>query len=172
VNIFVLHENPEIAASYHCDQHLHKMILESAQMLSTWAWSNFPKARPHIYKPAYENHPCTQWVSKATDNRIYLIQLARGLENVRQSLGHEEHSSSKIIEVIADIVGHDDFPQMYETPTEFVFAGIPSIAIRNESVVQKYQRYYRFKHKQWLDTRAPMSYKGRPAPSFMADLFQ
>lgn len=35
MNIFVLNENPEIAAREHCDKHVVKMILESAQMLST-----------------------------------------------------------------------------------------------------------------------------------------
>lgn len=170
MNIFVLDTNPGIAASYHCDQHLHKMILESAQMLSTWAYKHFPKARPYIYKPAYENHPCTQWIAKATDNRIYLILLARELENIRQSLGCQEHSASKVIEVVADITGHDDFPQLYKTPIELVFAGPPSIAIRNLTVVEKYKMLYRKKHAQWLDTRLPMSYKGRPVPDFMADL--
>jgi hypothetical protein len=35
MNIFVIHENPIIAAREHCDKHVVKMILESAQMLST-----------------------------------------------------------------------------------------------------------------------------------------
>ena len=35
MNIFYLHENPEICAEYHCDKHVVKMILETAQMLST-----------------------------------------------------------------------------------------------------------------------------------------
>ena len=35
MNIFVLHDNPIIAAKYQCDKHVVKMILESGQMLST-----------------------------------------------------------------------------------------------------------------------------------------
>ena len=35
VNIFILDENPKTCAEYHCDKHVIKMILESAQMLST-----------------------------------------------------------------------------------------------------------------------------------------
>ncbi len=35
MNIFVLDRNPEIAASYHCDRHVVKMIVEYAQLLST-----------------------------------------------------------------------------------------------------------------------------------------
>lgn len=35
MNIFYLDKNPVMAAQYHCDQHVVKMILETAQMLST-----------------------------------------------------------------------------------------------------------------------------------------
>ena len=35
MNIFVLHLNPHIAAQMHCDQHVIKMIIESAQLLYT-----------------------------------------------------------------------------------------------------------------------------------------
>jgi hypothetical protein len=171
MNIFVLDIDPAIAASYHCDQHLHRMILESAQMLSTWAYKYFPKAHPYIYKPTHTNHPCTKWIDEATDNRIYLILLARRLETIRQSLGCPEHSSSKIIEVVADITGHDDFPQLYTTPKTFVFAGPPTIAITSKPITEKYQKYYRQKHAQWaLDKGRGMTYKNRPIPPFMQDL--
>ena len=33
MNIFVLDYNPQVAAEYHCDKHVVKMILESAQIL-------------------------------------------------------------------------------------------------------------------------------------------
>ena len=35
MNIFYLHENPEVCAKMHCDKHVAKMIIEYAQMLST-----------------------------------------------------------------------------------------------------------------------------------------
>ena len=35
MNIFYLHENPVTAAEMSCDKHVTKMILESAQLLST-----------------------------------------------------------------------------------------------------------------------------------------
>jgi hypothetical protein len=35
MNIFYLDHDPEQAAQYHCDKHVVKMILESAQLLST-----------------------------------------------------------------------------------------------------------------------------------------
>lgn len=35
MNIFYLDENPKLCAEYHCDRHVVKMILESAQLLCT-----------------------------------------------------------------------------------------------------------------------------------------
>ena len=35
MNIFYLDRNPKVAAEMHCDKHVVKMILESAQMLCT-----------------------------------------------------------------------------------------------------------------------------------------
>ena len=38
MNIFVLDESPILAARDHCDKHICKMILESAQMLCAAHW--------------------------------------------------------------------------------------------------------------------------------------
>jgi hypothetical protein len=35
MNIFILHEDPVVAAQMQCDKHVPKMVVESAQMLST-----------------------------------------------------------------------------------------------------------------------------------------
>jgi len=35
MNIFYLHNDPQVCAAYHCDKHVVKMILEYAQLLST-----------------------------------------------------------------------------------------------------------------------------------------
>ena len=35
MNIFFLDTDPKTSASYHCDKHVVKMIIESAQLLST-----------------------------------------------------------------------------------------------------------------------------------------
>ena len=34
MNIFVLHENPRIAAQMHCERHILKMIIEHTQMMA------------------------------------------------------------------------------------------------------------------------------------------
>lgn len=177
MNIFVLDTDPAIAASYHCDQHLHKMILESAQMACAVAlhYATFRKdlkGLPH-YKPTHINHPCTEWLRKDIRNVFWMYNMCCHLEQIRLRLDCPEHNSMKVLHWLAQLVEIDyQFIKAENaTPKKFIFAGPSSIEIRNLSVVEKYQMYYRQKHRKWLDTRAPMSYKNRPIPPFLQDLF-
>jgi hypothetical protein len=55
MNIFALDESPMFAAQFHCDKHVVKMVLETAQILSTvHHLEDVPQQeyiRKHIYKP-------------------------------------------------------------------------------------------------------------------------
>jgi hypothetical protein len=167
VNIFVLDPDPQKAALAHCDEHLHKMILESAQMLSTAAHIHFPHLAPYIYAPAYQTHPCTVWTCANFNHMVWLCSLADTLECLRESKGCNRHSSMDVIKAI-----YDCLPGYAPVVQEFAEAMYPHIKIRQDlSTVQKYQLYYRKKHTQWaLDKGRGMTYKDRPAPNFMKDL--
>jgi hypothetical protein len=70
MNIFVTDPDPVISAQTLCDKHVVKMVLESAQMLST-AWREYSSeyADEHeLYKTAHLNHPCSIWVRLAREN--------------------------------------------------------------------------------------------------------
>lgn len=71
MNIFVLDEHPVFAARAQCDKHVVKMILESAQMLSTICGGP--------YKPTHVNHPCTIWARSSSANYLWLWQHAMEL---------------------------------------------------------------------------------------------
>lgn len=63
MNIFYLHEDPKVSAMMLCDKHVVKMILESAQMLSTaHRVLDGDEAPQELYQEAYKNHPSTKWV--------------------------------------------------------------------------------------------------------------
>jgi hypothetical protein len=82
MNIFYLDKDPEIAAQYHCDKHVVKMILESAQLLSTAhrvldgvlvggksktgrnvkRWSLNNEFDSVYYSASHVNHPSAVWV--------------------------------------------------------------------------------------------------------------
>ena len=68
MNIFFLSKDPVEAARVQCDQHVVKMILETAQMLSTVAHQHKYLGVTGIYKPTHANHPMTKWVNTHKNN--------------------------------------------------------------------------------------------------------
>lgn len=91
MNIFFLDKDPQICASYHCDKHVVKMIVESCQMLSTTLRSK-GYTNDFLYKSCFENHPCTLWVKQNDANFQYLLDLAYYLceqYNIRYKKTHK-----------------------------------------------------------------------------------
>ena len=92
MNIFVLDSHPAVAATAHCDKHVPKMVLESAQMLSTVLGGP--------YKPTHANHPCTKWVAESRANADWLWLLADALNlEYKERFDHiKDHKSWTVIE--------------------------------------------------------------------------
>lgn len=74
MNIFILDRDPTLAAKQQCDKHVVKMILESAQMLSTVHHFTNSSIKDRLYKPTHKNHPCTKWVGESTSNYQWLYR--------------------------------------------------------------------------------------------------
>lgn len=70
MNIFILDECPIWAAIYQCDKHVCKMIVESAQMLSTAhrVLRNIGNQTSVFYKSTHANHPCNVWTRSCKSN--------------------------------------------------------------------------------------------------------
>jgi hypothetical protein len=75
MNIFYLDENPKLAATMLCDQHIRKMQIESAQMCCTAHWETNSEAP---YKRAHKNHPSTIWARESLLQYLWLVE--HGLE--------------------------------------------------------------------------------------------
>jgi len=76
MNIFFLSFCAKQAAEYHCDKHVVKMIIESAQMLYCAHWVLNPENLPEgAYKKAHVNHPCSIWVRQSLSNYQWLCEL-------------------------------------------------------------------------------------------------
>jgi len=72
MNIFILDEDPAASAIMMCDKHIGKMILESAQMLSTAHRILDTDVDDILYKIAHKGHPCTKWVMESETNYTWL----------------------------------------------------------------------------------------------------
>jgi hypothetical protein len=80
MNIFYLDRDPIEAARLQCDRHVVKMILETAQLLSTA--HNELDGGQIAYKSTHKNHPSAVWARASAEN-YYWLQRHLG------ALGHE-----------------------------------------------------------------------------------
>src|SRR5690242_18255811 len=81
MNIFVLSRNVRTCARLHCDQHVVKMPLETAQLLSTalalsepGCWAEL-QAQGLAYKPTHREHPSAIWARECINNYLWLCRL-------------------------------------------------------------------------------------------------
>ena len=107
MNLFYLDDKPEIAAEYHCNKHVVKMILEAGQMLCAAHWlhllahyyegdvSDFKRVKDlkawleddrnthPLERPpwglTHMRHPCTVWTNESLDNYVWHWRLGVAL---------------------------------------------------------------------------------------------
>jgi hypothetical protein len=75
MNIFFLDRDPIIAATHHCDKHVVKMILETAQLLSTAHHVLGTENTEMIYRKTHVNHPSAIWVRQSKENYLWAFKL-------------------------------------------------------------------------------------------------
>jgi len=149
MNIFVLDLNISKCAKYHCDRHVVKMILESAQMLSTALRLN---GLDLGYQVAHQNHPCTVWTRASLSNWKWLRELAKelNLEYKYRFNKIENHKSWDLIQTLPA-------PPIKDaglTP----FAQAMPVQYKNENPVLAYRSFYigeKFKLFQWTKRKTP-----------------
>ena len=114
MNIFFLDFDVRKCAQYHCDKHIVKMILETAQLLCG-AHHMTPQVTPQVtdqvtdqvpykltdqvpYKLSHKNHPCSIWVRESLSNYLYLCEL--GIELCKEYTYRygKRHKSQDVIE--------------------------------------------------------------------------
>jgi len=97
MNIFFLSRSPRVAAKFHCDKHVVKMIIESAQMLYSAHWVLMPENLPNsAYRLAHKNHPCSIWVRQTISNYYWLCSLAWWLcKEYKYRYGENKHHKTQ-----------------------------------------------------------------------------
>lgn len=73
MNIFLTSFSSKEAASHLDDLRLNKMILETAQLLSS-AYRHLFGDNQLLYKDTHFNHPCAIWARKSVDHYSWLVQ--------------------------------------------------------------------------------------------------
>jgi len=108
MNIFYVSHKPSRCARWHCDKHVVKMILETAQLLYTAHWvltePDFTTApcRKGSEERGYKSirnkkHPCAIWTRESKDHYLWLCKLGLELcKEYKYRFGqHKEHACER-----------------------------------------------------------------------------
>jgi hypothetical protein len=162
MNIFFLDRSPKLAAQYHCDKHVVKMIIETAQMLYSAHWMLNPSNLPgNAYKLAHKNHPCSIWVRSSLVNYLWLCSLGLYLcEEYKYRYGaHKTHKTEQHIRWLMDNPP-TNIPFCKMTPP----AQAMPVEFKNEDTITAYKTFY---VESKLKQRGIVKYTRRDPPDFI-----
>lgn len=105
MNIFFLDEDPYVSAQMQADKHVVKMILESAQMLSTAhrvldgdeKYQLFDYRQDLFYKATHRNHPSAVWARTSIENYNWLVDHFDGLLKEYTHRYNKQHKSGRLL---------------------------------------------------------------------------
>ena len=137
MNIFILDKDVKKNAQYHCDKHVVKMILETAQLLCGVHHVTAQVTDQVPYKLSHKNHPCAIWTRESLSNYLYLCELGLALCDEYTHRYGKRHKSLQVI--LWCINNRPNIPDKEFTE--------PAKAMPEEykvkSVVDSYRNYYR-----------------------------
>lgn len=168
--------SPRKAAQYHNDKHVVKMILESAQLLSTahrvldgkhykmktdtGRWKNYYNLHDHrnsiLYSATHVNHPSAVWVRQNRRNYLWLFALFTELCNEYTHRYGKIHKCEGMRKLLAEFP--NNLPE--GTFTEPTLAMPDQYKIDNDAVTS-YRNYYNGEKQRMF------SWKNRPTPDWI-----
>lgn len=158
MNIFFLHEDPELCAQMHNDKHVVKMILEYAQLLSTahrildgklvigvsktgrkQSLYVLPDNRDYIlYNATHINHPSAKWTRNCSHNYTWLYSLFVYLLNEYTYRYGKIHATARLAPWLSNVPKNIDKMTTWVPP----WRAMPDDAkIGNDSLLS-YRNYY------------------------------
>lgn len=156
MKLLVRNKNQKQCAKYHCDKHVVKMIVETAQMLSTAHQLNGSPYKDKVYKATHINHPCNIWVRTAKGNYLWTVELFIELLKEYTKRYKKIHKSSRLIRYFVNYC-----PVKGSKMTDFVLA-MPD-EYKCSSSVLSYRRYYKGEKRRfakWNYTEEPEWWNG------------
>ena len=168
MNIFRLDNDPIIAAQLQCDKHVVKMIVESAQMLSTAhrMLDGYVEKRPSksgkrmvnywvhpdksmedvLYKAVHHGHPSTVWTMESDANYIWHYDHFVALLDEYTYRYGKEHGTSKLKDVL--IQPPRNIPVGPLTPFKLAMADYPECIALGDPV-KAYRAFYQTKQSRF-----------------------
>ena len=140
MNIFYLDTAPDKAAKMHCDKHCIKMILETAQLLSTAHRvldGDEDADKVGLYKASFQNHPCAVWVRECADNYWWAYYLLVNLCEEYEMRYKRTHSSEKMLDPLRTLPLHMSIEKDFTSPPQCM----PE-QYKSNDPVRSYRDYY------------------------------
>jgi len=163
MNIFVLDNDPENAAAMHCDKHVVKMVLETAQIMSTVHRLYDSPFADQVYKPTHKNHPSVKWAAESSDNYRWLIGLFTNLSREYTYRFHSVHKSwDKLYEPLTRLPSFNG--QFRGSRTPFALAMPDVYKFVSDDPVECYRAYY------WHEKRDLLKYTRREEPEWLTKM--
>ena len=167
MNIFVLDNCPIKSAQLQCDKHVVKMIVESAQMLSTAhrmldgveerrksksgktmvKYWTLPDARENVmYKAVHMYHPCTIWTMKSNNNyNWHYVHFCALCNEYKHRYGKTHMTDTKLRDVLK--TPPRNIPVGYLTQQPLAMQSNPECMF--EDVVKSYRAFYKTKQDRF-----------------------
>ena len=175
MNIFYLHDDPKIAAETSCDKHVVKMILESAQLLSTchrvqdgteyydktkngrkikrWRHPN-PNMEAILYKAGWLNHPSTKWLFESAYNYLWLYKHFIALnEEYKKRYNHtDDHVAVQKLGELLKFPPSNALINKRATPIK---PAMPEHCKIKDDPVASYRKYYIIEKRRFATWKSP-----------------
>lgn len=135
LNLFILSEDPVIAARMQCNAHITKMPVETAQLLVT----AFPNGTMP-YRHTHTNNPCALWVRESLTNYRWAVLHGLALcEEYTRRYGRV-HATQVVVELLLD--SEPELPNVGLTPFARAIKQPWKDATQEMDIVTAYRRFY------------------------------
>ena len=175
MNIFYLDKDPIKAAEMSCDKHVVKMILESAQLLSTchrvqdgqeyydktkngrkikrWRHPN-PHVEATLYKAGWIKHPSTIWLFESAYNYIWLYRHFMALnEEYKKRYNHTDDHVA--VQKLGQLLKFPPKNAQYNKIGTDATPAMPEHCKISGDSVASYRRYYILEKNRFATWKSP-----------------
>ena len=161
MNIFAFDKCPMRSALWLDDIRKNKMILESAQMLSTAVRALCPDTTLEVYKSAYLNHPCSKWARQSRANFQWLLHHMSWLYNQKSG----DHKSARLIPKFQKYADGGDFPDEYLTPFANCARNLER-GVDYSEVDDVHQAYRMYMNDRWKERNITLTWRWGKEPDW------
>jgi hypothetical protein len=153
MNLFILNEDPIIAAQQQCDKHVVKMTLESGQMLSTahrlldgteYFELNAKGRKLRRWRLDDEReikHPCTEWTMESSANYYWHYDHFEALAKEFEYRFGKQHSTWVDLKDTLKYLPANMPLKNHQTPFRLAMGANPE-CMDNDNPVESYRNFY------------------------------